>query len=102
GNFFLRGAAPPPRLARGAPADPLLRAFELHLLAATGYAPVLDRCRGCGRELPTPSAYLVVTRGGFVCRACVPPDEPVRPVATTTVRELARLAGGPLSAATDA
>ncbi len=27
--------------------DPLLRAFELHLLAASGYGPALDRCRGC-------------------------------------------------------
>src|SRR5262249_39097517 len=25
--------------------DPVLRAFELHLLAASGYAPALDRCR---------------------------------------------------------
>src|SRR5262249_10936182 len=32
----------------GTPVDPVLRAFELHLLAATGYAPSLDRCRACG------------------------------------------------------
>ena len=83
----------------GAAADPLLRAFELHLLAATGYAPGLDRCCSCGRDLGSTSAYLLLTRGGFVCRACVPPGEAVRPVAPTTVEALARLASNPLDAA---
>ena len=86
----------------GTAADPVLRAFELHLLAATGYAPVLTRCRVCGRDLDGPAAYLVVARGGFVCRGCVGAGEPVRPVATATVLALARLAAEPLAGATDA
>ena len=85
----------------GMAADPVLRAFELHLLAAIGYAPALARCRGCGRDLDGPAAYLVVVRGGFVCRACVPAGEPVHPVGTATVHALARLAAGPLAAAAD-
>src|SRR5207247_8751495 len=90
-------------LDRGTPADALLRAFELHLLAATGYAPALDRCRGCGRELPTPAAYLVVARGGFVCRGCVPPEEPVRrlrprPYASSRVWPVGRSARRPTPA----
>src|SRR5204862_360103 len=56
-------------LDAGAPADPVLRAFELHLLAASGYAPALDRCRACGRaaEREDPR-YLTLERGGLVCR----------------------------------
>ena len=87
-------------LDAGAPADPVLRAFELHLLAASGYAPALDRCRACGRaaEREDPR-YLTLERGGLVCRRCVRVDEPVRPVAAATARELARLARSPLAEA---
>jgi DNA repair protein RecO (recombination protein O) len=86
----------------GMPCDPVLRAFELHLLAASGYAPALDRCRSCGSVAAAAPLYLVVERGGLVCRGCVRPGEPVRPVAAATARELGRLAAGPLAAAGDA
>ncbi len=82
----------------GVPPEPLLRAFELHLLAATGYAPALDRCRGCGgvaeNERPF---YLALERGGLVCRGCVRANEPVRPVTAATARALAHLAARPLA-----
>jgi DNA repair protein RecO (recombination protein O) len=82
----------------GAATDPVLRAFELHLLAATGYAPALDRCRACGVAAGEAGVlYLTVERGGFVCRTCVRPGEVVRPIAGRTVRELARLAASPLA-----
>jgi len=87
-------------LDAGTPPDPLLRAFELHLLASSGYAPALDRCRTCGREASAGLVYLALERGGIVCRACIRPGEPVRPVAAATARELARLADGPLATAT--
>jgi DNA repair protein RecO (recombination protein O) len=83
----------------GAATDPVLRAFELHLLAATGYAPGLDRCRSCGVAAGE-TVYLTVERGGLVCRTCVRPGEVVRPIAGSTVRELARLAASPLADAT--
>jgi len=82
----------------GAPIEPLLRAFELHLLTASGYAPALDACRGCGVELGRETvAYLVVERGGLTCRRCVPTDEVVRPFSATTAQWLARLASRPLA-----
>ena len=84
----------------GVSCDPLLRAFELHLLAVSGYAPTFTACRGCG--VPTadvPALYLSVERGGLLCRRCVRAGEPVRPVSTATGRELARLAAGPLASA---
>jgi DNA repair protein RecO (recombination protein O) len=89
-------------LDRGLPAEPVLRAFELHLLAATGYEPALDRCRGCGTDLGRgDTAFLVVERGGLACRRCIPPGEIVRPFAPSTVRVLAALATRPLAEAVD-
>ncbi len=85
-------------LDAGLPCEPLLRAFELHILSASGYAPVLDRCHGCGRSSAAPGAfYLSVDRGGLLCRPCVRPGEVVRPMSSATVRELVRLAGAPLA-----
>ena len=90
-------------LEAGVPIDPVLRAFELHLLAASGYAPALDLCRGCGvAAVPESTVFLTVDRGGLVCRACVRPGERVRPVAGATAAALARLAEAPITAAVTA
>ena len=87
-------------LDRGAPCELVLRGFELRLLEATGYAPVLDRCRGCGRPLGVDvTAYLGFERGGLACRACIRAGEPVRPVSAAALAELQRLAVGSLEAA---
>lgn len=73
--------------------DTLLHLFELHLLAASGWAPELARCPSCGRDLAgMPTVYLVADRGGFLCRPCVPVGTLVRPVEGHTARALARLA----------
>jgi DNA repair protein RecO (recombination protein O) len=90
-------------LDRGAEVDPLLRAFELHLLTASGYEPALDRCRSCDASLAGgDTAFLVVARGGLTCRRCVPPDEVIRPFSPVTAAVLARLATSPLDAAAQA
>ena len=74
--------------------DAVLGAFELRLLAASGYEPSLGACRSCGRPTDaTPTLYLIAERGGFLCRPCVPPGEIVRPVSGETARRLAALAG---------
>jgi len=85
-------------LASGAPLDPLLRALEIHLLCASGWAPVFDRCRGCGAPADT-ALFLSVERGGLLCRHCVPIGQPVRPVGAETAALLTRLAAGPLAEA---
>src|SRR5207245_9320518 len=90
-------------LDAGTPIEPVLRAFELHLLAASGYAPALHRCRACGT--PAEGAeriYLSVERGGVLCRGCVPAGEAVRPIAGATAAELARIAAGPVASAATA
>jgi len=87
-------------LDAGMAIEPLLRAFELHLLAASGYAPALDRCRMCGTPVArAETIYLAVERGGLLCRPCVPAGEAVRPIAPATATELARLAADPLARA---
>lgn len=85
-------------LDEGASVSPVLRAFELHMLAATGYAPALDRCRACG----TPAVdglFLDAERGGLVCRLCVSVGRVVKPIGPETMRVLARLADAPLAVA---
>jgi DNA repair protein RecO (recombination protein O) len=86
-------------LDAGAPQSALLRAFDLHLLRTSGYAPAFDRCRGCGEAVAAATRYLSVERGGLLCRACVRPGEVVRPVGADTARLLALLADGPLASA---
>jgi DNA repair protein RecO (recombination protein O) len=89
-------------LLDGGPAiEPVLRAFELHLLAVSGYTPALDRCRGCGTIAGTAVAYLALERGGLVCRRCVRPGEPLRPVSGATAQALGRLANAPLADASE-
>jgi DNA repair protein RecO (recombination protein O) len=82
-------------LDQGAPVSPLLRGFELHMLAATGYAPALDRCRSCGTQA-TDALFLDADRGGVACRRCVTVGRVVKPVSPATMRTLARLAAAPL------
>jgi DNA repair protein RecO (recombination protein O) len=87
-------------LATGAPVEPLLRAFEMHLLGLSGWAPALDRCLRCEAGMGEAGmAYLGPDRGGLLCRGCVPVEVPVRPVSLAAVRELARLAAAPLASA---
>lgn len=83
----------------GAPIEPLVCAFELHLLAASGYGPALDHCRGCGTVAGGDTLFLALARGEVVCRRCVRPQESVRPVGVATATALAALAAGPLAAA---
>lgn len=87
-------------LEHGAAHDPLLRGFELHLLALAGYAPSLQRCAGCGTSLLEPATvYLSTGRSSLVCRGCVRPGEPIRPLGGATATLLASLASLPLGTA---
>ena len=83
-------------LDQEAPVSPLLRAFELHMLTATGYAPALDRCRSCGTT-SADTLFLDAERGGLACRRCVTVGHVVKPVSPATMRVLARLAAAPLA-----
>jgi DNA repair protein RecO (recombination protein O) len=48
-----------------------LRVFELRLLDALGFAPMLDRCTACGRDdLGGAGMRFDLSRGGVTCRHC--------------------------------
>jgi len=83
-------------LDQGAPVSPLLRAFELHMLGATGYAPALDRCRSCGTQAAD-ALFLDADRGGVACRRCVMVGRIVKPVSPAALQVLARVAAAPLA-----
>ncbi len=49
----------------------ILRAFELHMLDASGYRPNLASCRICGRPADDATTTLLVpARGGVCCARC--------------------------------
>lgn len=57
------------RRARSNP-DVILHAFELRLLAEQGYAPELERCVHCGRELEPQGIRFSPLLGGMLCVGC--------------------------------
>lgn len=48
----------------------VVRYFELHLLALSGYELQLDACASCGARLPEAETLLAPTAGGLVCTNC--------------------------------
>jgi DNA repair protein RecO (recombination protein O) len=56
-------------LEAGAPAH-VVRYFELHLLALSGYELQLDACASCGARLPEGETLLAPSAGGLVCADC--------------------------------
>ena len=53
----------------GAYCDAVVHAYELQLLSALGYAPVLDRCVACGAAPNSRGAGSSPALGGIVCAA---------------------------------
>jgi len=82
-NAFTEERSPSPRLfdlllaalsvlsssADDKSAAPLARAFELRLLALSGYAPQLASCSSCGRKVRG-GAFLSNAAGGVLCSSC--------------------------------
>jgi len=48
----------------------LMRWFELHLLATTGFQPQLFRCIGCNEPIVPGPNFLSLENGGIVCPRC--------------------------------
>ncbi len=71
--------------------DAVVHAYELQLLGAAGYAPVLDRCVACGAPLAARGAGFSPALGGIVCpadRARAHDSVPLSPEAVTTLQQL--------------
>lgn len=60
------------------PSDLTVRAMEIKLLAALGYAPCLDRCVACGQALET-QLFFSARHGGVLCPACASAQGPYLP-----------------------
>lgn len=56
------------------PPELLTMAFEMHLMAQTGYAPRVDACQICGQPIDGDARFDAI-RGGCVCLHC-PSDAP--------------------------
>jgi DNA repair protein RecO (recombination protein O) len=63
---------------------------HLHLLCATGYRPVLDRCGACGQPITSRCRYILIPmNGSLVCTACDPlPSDPRPKLSIQTLRVL--------------
>ncbi|HHY95422.1 MAG TPA: DNA repair protein RecO [Firmicutes bacterium] len=59
----------------GQPAEAVVYAFTLGLLALAGYAPSLDRCVYCGQKADPSVVIFDAEAGGMVCGRCGPPEE---------------------------
>ena len=71
--------------------DSLLRAFEVQLLEAQGYRPVLDRCASCGGPAPGPSVAFGAAWGGILCDRCRAGQEGTRSLSPEALRYLLAL-----------
>ncbi|MBU1878611.1 MAG: DNA repair protein RecO, partial [Chloroflexi bacterium] len=79
--------------------DVLMRAFELHVLAAAGYRPQLHTCPRCRRPL-TPVVNLISrAEGGVLCPRCGETDRTARPITVNGLKVLRFLQAEPLAAA---
>ncbi len=81
------------RLARGTPTAERLRVFEVGLLRALGFQPVVDRCAICGTTSREVAFRWDPDRGGAICWGCARSG---RPIGADARDALARLAETPL------
>jgi DNA repair protein RecO (recombination protein O) len=86
------------RLARGAASAERLRVFEMGLLAALGFQPVVDHCALCGTTDADVPFRWDPDRGGAICTACARGG---RPLGVETRAALVRLARASLVEADD-
>lgn len=61
------------------PSDLTVRAMEIKLLTLLGYAPCLDRCVVCGRDLSDQQPFFSARQGGVLCPACSQVQSPYPP-----------------------
>ncbi|HWQ28426.1 MAG TPA: DNA repair protein RecO [Dehalococcoidia bacterium] len=88
------------RIAARADTAPLaLRFYEMALLGQLGFQPELTACVGCRGRLDPEGTFWSAASGGVLCRACVPPEEPVRPLSANAVKVLRVLQSAPFSEA---
>jgi DNA repair protein RecO (recombination protein O) len=73
----------------------LVTAFLLRAAAVLGFAPVLDRCAGCGRRR---AAVFGPRHGGLLCAHCAAKEPDASRVSQDAIRQLTRLGSGSVAA----
>lgn len=79
--------------------DLLLRHFELHILALSGYRPELGRCVVCRRDLLPVTNSFSAAAGGMLCPQCASGETVRREVSVDLLKSLRYLQGNPWTAA---
>lgn len=54
----------------------IIRAFKLKYLSLSGFAPDF-KCMHCGKSELDPVSRFSISKGGYTCASCPPPDSPV-------------------------
>jgi len=80
-------------LAVGTEPQVISRWFELRLMTLLGYAPTVDRCVSCARELTAigEELFMSAREGGALCRQCLGRDSTAIRVRRSTVEWVKRL-----------
>lgn len=88
------------RIAARADTAPLaLRFYEMALLTQLGFQPEVMACVACRGRLDPEGTFWSAASGGVLCRACLLPDEPVRPLSANAVKVLRVFQSAPFSEA---
>ncbi len=79
-------------LQKGADPEMAVRRFEVHWLAAMGFAAVTSQCASCGAAVPLEGTQIAFSpaAGGVVCAKCAPTRRGI-PVCAGTLRTLEAL-----------
>lgn len=72
----------------GGASPQVLRSFEVHLLALSGYELQLDACTVCAGRLPPEETMLSPEAGGLVCVGCRPAAGQGRLIGVTSIKVL--------------
>jgi DNA repair protein RecO (recombination protein O) len=73
--------------------------FQLHAAMLLGYAPILDRCAGCGSP---PAGRFAPSKGGVVCARCAEGEGIVAAASNEAMSQLAVLAAWPVEGIAEA
>jgi DNA repair protein RecO (recombination protein O) len=77
-------------------AGPIFWGGLVKLLGIEGYAPRLEKCISCGRDVGT--RFMVsLSRGGLICGRCATEDEPVMALTPKTLDMIRRMEKEPLA-----
>lgn len=79
------------RLAEAANLELVVRAFELQLLALTGYRPQLYRCLNCDAEIQPVVNYFSAKMGGVLCPNCSQLDTAAPAISVDCLKALRNL-----------